>query len=759
MTTEIKCFIHSEQQGLPIDADTDTIAAYAERPKKYTVNATVSLLQLNGIKFNTNTTNTSSSSKASRLSKRISTKYFVGRVPYHANVGNEDIAVSSPPLVKVVVSFRQHGQGKNNTNNRSKSTYVPSYPMNREAKDEDGNLILSCTWPGGATGGVDEQYNGISLEDLNFRDDITGSSVRLSRDVQKVSLGSGGESKVSMPALVSLKVGLLFPDDTEIHPLGVATVILPTNDTPSVLELSIPVETDTSGKYISTKKGLAKLKTTSRKLFPKDASTHRYKVTSSTMLKLKLAVDVPQAENEKCNAKVNSVRDVLPVVQAKPPISQLLREKLAKLTSSKSKDDSNSDCTLPEVMVVAPSPDRYVNATKIVLSSSDNLHEIPSHGYECPSTPVDLETKLSKTICSQDSSSCESTQPPSAATPEEDSFQDEPMIQINTIYESVLETSQEFKKEKNAPDTNVKLTPSPASDEVIFAEDVTSQLEKDAERASISKLIAVVEENIVDTFSGPVNMDTDEEEDSYEVDILFQSLEEGDVSINDVSQRFGMVAEDRKVKDENSAILVHADEKSGVQYDVEISLEGEESAKRYETQRVHLRDPFDLPKVHPTWLHEHSIKNFEGGVIEFAHTSSDLGDLTVDSSFDVVSVFSKSLKVATNKKHPQRKEALSFVNRFTCNGGLNCSEMIDDAVEGWKDIVTADVGERNITMCDGGEGRFADDTSDAMSLNTVDENGVCERSGLLQSTIDGDETWTLSHAYQSTLEQSTVDDI
>jgi hypothetical protein len=85
--------------------------------------------------------------------------------------------------------------------------------------------------------------------------------------------------------------------------------------------------------------------------------------------------------------------------------------------------------------------------------------------------------------------------------------------------------------------------------------------------------------------------------------------------------------------------------------------------------------------------------------------------------------------------------------------------MIDDAVEGWKDIVTADVGERNITMCDGGEGRFADDTSDAMSLNTVDENGVCERSGLLQSTIDGDETWTLSHAYQSTLEQSTVDDI
>jgi hypothetical protein len=199
----------------------------------------------------------------------------------------------------------------------------------------------------------------------------------------------------------------------------------------------------------------------------------------------------------------------------------------------------------------------------------------------------------------------------------------------------------------------------------------------------------------------------------------------------------------------HSVMLIHEDE-TGTVYTVEVSVDGENlprstpSQTNVETKNegeIHNIDGnrSQFQKESSQVSHQKSatlvvapIQNFEGGIISVNHTMSSIGELTVDSALDtstVPSAISKSLKVARNRRHPQRREAANFLRQVTvCGRKYDIAEFMDDAVVGWRDIVVGDelCDGMDDFECDGFE-NDSDDESATISLNTMDERSQVSR--------------------------------
>eukprot|EP00571_Detonula_confervacea_P004618 CAMPEP_0172330098 /NCGR_PEP_ID=MMETSP1058-20130122/61224_1 /TAXON_ID=83371 /ORGANISM="Detonula confervacea, Strain CCMP 353" /LENGTH=704 /DNA_ID=CAMNT_0013047299 /DNA_START=73 /DNA_END=2184 /DNA_ORIENTATION=+ len=168
--------------------------------------ATIVLLELSGLDYRSSKGENSSDAKKMGLSRRLrrsSRKHGIS----HAVVEIEDDSAAATPTPAKVVVWCQQNESKSSSESIRK--HVSSCPMSEESMDDEGNVLSwSCRWP-------DET---ISLG---------------------IPLPSAYERKKN--SVITLGVGLKHTDQSEIQPLGVATVSIP-GEEEAILDLSIPVK-------------------------------------------------------------------------------------------------------------------------------------------------------------------------------------------------------------------------------------------------------------------------------------------------------------------------------------------------------------------------------------------------------------------------------------------------------------------------------------------------------------------------------------
>jgi hypothetical protein len=176
-------------------------------------------------------------------------------------------------------------------------------------------------------------------------------------------------------------------------------------------------------------------------------------------------------------------------------------------------------------------------------------------------------------------------------------------------------------------------------------------------------------------------------------------------------------------EDVQSVILMHTN-KTGAEYSVEVSVDGGQSkSKEAESFTVIQKQGGSCERSQQSV--SGPVRSYEDAYIILNPTMSSVGDLTVDTALESAtlpsvisdpSVISKPIKVARNKRHPQRKEAAAFLQRITlCGKKYGVEEIVDDAWEGWRDIVIGD----GFDLCDG-VFEESDDESDICTLNTLE---------------------------------------
>jgi hypothetical protein len=721
----------------------------------HTVDATITILELRGVKCQPKRGNI-----ITRGIKRLSTKY--GEYS-NVNDNNETITV---PNVKAVVSYQHAIEGNDGI---ARVEQLSSLPMGEESRDEHNNsLVMSGAWPA---------------------DGDSSSAIHFTKEIQQVKIANGGDgqTEMSIPASVSLQVGLMIGGSKTIQPLGAATVLISGSD--QTVDLCIPVE--------GSRK---KTKFSPKKLIGKESTSHKFGVTSWTMLKIKLHVVtnhaqvttirtdsfdeaspvIPPVLNDEANPKTclqligsqtKSQANLLKAntksqanllrANAKTQVTSLKTNTKSHMSSLKSRalialavrklissrDNGNApEHNLPELTVLSPSSDMstsqsHEGATEIVLNSmitydastekdAGKVATVTSNSFDA-TTIDDEESSITRTttvasksydnkssectiVTEQNESSMYSKSRDTQDTHSSSDKSSESFSQI--VITSSRVTFEESKAEKSPPQSPQRVAS--AEREELFPADVTTQLDsivrvysmrESTEKSAYEPSVSHQEEEqvsneaqakkapepeptmfaniILNTFSA----DTPAAPDEKKLAPVLETIQEtpNDIAQTDTSQ------------DVQSVILVHEAE-SGAKFNVELSVDGDPS--NMEDASFHEEAP--QPSANPPLSFQRSVsrlvnpsKSFEQGYIILKHTMSSIGDLTVDSALDTItlpSVISKSRKVAKNKRHPQRKEAAKFLRRISiCGARYDVAEIVDDARVGWRDIVIGD------DLCDG----------------------------------------------------------
>jgi hypothetical protein len=216
-----------------------------------TVDALITILELRGVRCEPNR-----GSAFIEGIKRLSKKYGD-----YASVNDNTEKILSGPNVKAVISYNHTVPGGGDG---SRGVELASLPMGEESRDVHNNcIVISGAWP------TDKERN---------------NTIQLSKEIQRVQISNWANcpTEMSIPASVSLQVGLMLDGCDTMQPLGVATILISGND--QSVELCIPVEADKKRRKFNPKKLLRKeMSSTSNPI-------HYFSVSSWTMLKIKLDV-------------------------------------------------------------------------------------------------------------------------------------------------------------------------------------------------------------------------------------------------------------------------------------------------------------------------------------------------------------------------------------------------------------------------------------------------------------------------------------
>ena len=705
-----------------MSAQSDGHTTQLAHTQPQTLYATITLQELSGVKCNTGNrlklAKGKGTPKIKGLPKRLSSRLGGQTSSSYADVGSDDKNKDAPsPLsAKAVVWFRHTGDSGRNL---TVSSHLPSLSMSDESRDEDGSLILHCAWP-------EEKHDSVktisALDDMNLHINAARSSVHLCREV-------AADDSMIVPALVSLRVGLIFPGEQEVKPLGVATVMIPAKETE--LNLLIPLDPDLGERLaVKPKKGLSRLGISARKLFQNEYSQEYY-VTSSTVLSIKLVVDdKPVAHTIAANGissspSCSSASLKFEEKREKSLMKQLLSYRDAAMTdqgkkiSAQGDEDDVRSHTTPQVIILdAPSQDTdtVLNGTRCsrqAVEQSD-VDECQNLSY-LADLPLTKGTSSAKSVGTDATSNCSVSPSETTPTSTDDSTDNMRNIVIspsdNRFHSQGIHTQL----------ANIVIT-SNENEAAPSAEITTDNSVPTMEQVIPSgKAIEILPtKNPVDPFneeapSHPnISLDTSVKTGMGSMSLFKSSLNKGDEAL----------------ETESSEIFTLEDKKSGMVHQIEISVEGSNSS----INKCELKSDSSKNRREARIIDSKNIASlFEGDFIELNQTMSDIGDLTVD--FDDAassSIMSRSIKVAMNSQHPQRKDALGLLRRLAgcndnCAGVFNIDEVMDDVVGGLHDIMdSADGGDR---FCDGEGNSFTDDDSfksGCMSLNTVDETTLDE---------------------------------
>lgn len=246
------------------------------------VDATITVLELSGVQCLPKRCGNG----LTRGIKRLSNKEY-------ANFSdNIDTVVTAAPNVKAVISC-QFSDGR--------VDQFASLSMMESCRSVQTNTLVMRS--------IGQQLNSNSQKGNDNR-------IQFSEEIQqKMVKGTDGKTEMSIPASVSLHVGLIVDDSDSIHPLGTATVLISGND--QTLELCVPL------------KAVEKA-TRQRKMFRRKDSAYTFDVTSMTMLKVKLDVI---AKHYQVNAMIRGVltddaSTLAPTVSSK---ESMLKTRLAQL--------------------------------------------------------------------------------------------------------------------------------------------------------------------------------------------------------------------------------------------------------------------------------------------------------------------------------------------------------------------------------------------------------------------------------------------
>ena len=745
------------------------------------VDATITILELRGVKCQSKRDNS-----VTRSIKRLSNKYGE-----YANVNDNAETILSEPNVKAIISWRHTSDSSDGS---SRLEQLTSLPMGEESRDvHNKSVIMSGIWP---------------------TDDKSTNSFQLSTEIQQVQIpdGANGITEMSIPASVSLQVGLMVDGSETVQSLGVATILISGND--QTIELCIPVEAEKRVQKFSPKNFI-------RKEF---GSNPIFGVTPWAMLKIKLNVVADQycVNAIRASSSIEASSIASAVIGREPQLksrlellgtqtksqammksndktqfsslkvnakvqSTFLRAKalvaLAAKRAGVSQINAASEHNLPELTVITPSSDVSTSrslhgATEIILKSTIpcntasatdlvdrdicKLKSTVSESFDV-STANDEDSSVTRTttvgsksfdadstecsiVTEQDKSVTKSTGSKSRITQGTNSSSDKSSCEsfADIVITASRVTFEESMADASSPQSPMRVNP--AESKELFAEDVTTQLDEIVRvysmRANAETKISNNDAQMSDTDIAEKNTnDTpvkQEAEPTMFADIILNAFS-ADTARPDEAKAVAVLDEIKeKPNDTQSVVLVHEDG-SGARFDVEVSVDGDlsniETGSQVEKNTI--QNEFDdhysnaqQSRIHmiQEGLPQHSfqtfagstvtpVKSFEQSYITLKHTMSSIGDLTVDSALDsitVPSVISRSIKVAKNKRHPQRREATDFLRRVTfCGSKYDLAEVMDDAVVGWKDIVVGD------ELCDGFD--YASDDESAASLNTMDE--------------------------------------
>eukprot|EP00804_Cyclotella_cryptica_P006544 CCRYP_012803-RA/>CCRYP_012803-RA protein AED:0.24 eAED:-0.39 QI:0/-1/0/1/-1/1/1/0/774 len=739
--------------------------------RSQTVNASITLLELHGVKCRTERANVTAGGF-----KRLSAK-----AGGYTDVNDNSVVISSEPNVRAVVSFEHHASSRVDIKNVHEQ-HLPSLPMVEESRDAYNNIIMSGAWP----------------------DDDKRNSVHFSRNIQRVEIEDEENegTEMSIPASISLRVGVIVDGSDEIQPLGVATVLISGKD--QTLELSIPVEADKRSQKINPKAFFR---------HAKNSSMPGFHISGFTLLKIKLAViakpydttvhdvlspaasfqdlgskKLPPKTFGKVRARLCRFRDgTMHQVNSFRTKAVLVMNARKAKSSARGIDvaDPGRRC-LPELTVLPSSGLNYSQcqdgATEIVLNSS----AVAAHDFDASkiatvfANSIDLESGIESSACSiatewNQESSTKKTDSTSVSTQRTRSSSDK---SSNEGFSEIVITASRVTFEESATPPLQPSPPQAASPplEELFSKDVTTQLDeivKDysmrvnedkvgsigdawsdhASTKEVEVTSVILSATISREESSNRSIEQPRENSPMLADVIVNSAD-ADTPLQAAVEDLSILAEPQEMPKDGhiqcnssrsvqSIMLTHEDE-TGTVYTVEVSMDGENvprttpSRTNVETKVYEEERNIDAirPQIHresSQYSHQNSqppavtpVQIFEGGIISVNHTVSSVGELTVDSSLEastVPSVISKSLKVARNRRHPQRKEAANFLRRVTvCGRKYDIAELMDDAVVGWKDIVVGD------DLCDGvdefaceGIDNDSDDESATISLNTMDE--------------------------------------
>jgi hypothetical protein len=687
------------------------------------VDASITVLELRGVKCQHKRGNS-----VIRCIKLLSNKY--GK---YANV-TDNAETISEPNVKAVVSFKHTSDGTTHLEQ------LTSLSLGEESRDVHNNsLVMGGVW--------------------SSRDEGKNSRFRFSKEIQQVQLAPDrANGKMCIPASVSLQVGLILDGSEAIHPLGVATVLISGFD--QTLELCIPVREENQKKdRFSPTKLLA------------SGPSHRFRITSLTMLKIKLDV-VARRHQIVATGAVSSEEDDMAKLktQNKSQISSFKTKAIVALTAmgltSKGKGAA-SEHDLPGLTV--RSTRMQDGATEIVLNSLPATSE-----GDAPSVRDDFARVVHVTSKSFDATTFDGEESSVTKTTNvaSKSYENESTCSITTettdldsksrgtqetqtssdnsssdgLSDVIITASRVTFEESRANDVPIPQSPQrvpSAEEKELFPADVTNQLDNIVR--VYSRRVNSEKIDPMDHSASNYNPETGKEFvsknqseprlanvilNSYSADTAGPK-EKKSIPVLDTIREAPQSECSESSQNAQSVILVqHKD----ARYNVEVSVDGDLGNVETSPDRSRAKSQQQfLPSVNPSHLSSQSptpsiaspVKGFEQGYITIKHTMSSIGDLTVDSALDTITTApSKSKRFAKNKRRPQRKEAAGFLRSVSlCGTRYDCVEMMDDARVGWKDIIVGD------DLCDGCDGfdYVSDDESTTPSLNTMDQSSLLER--------------------------------
>ncbi|KAL7516230.1 hypothetical protein ACHAWX_001267 [Stephanocyclus meneghinianus] len=747
------------------------MAMAASKKRSQPVDATITILELRGVKCHAERGHAITSG-FSRLSATLGD---------YADVNDNSDGISSEPNIRAVISFQHHASSGSGDAKKVWEQHLPSLPMGEVYRDTNHNIVMSGAWPG----------------------DDKNNSIQFSRDIQRMEIEDEANTRteMSIPASVSLRVGLIINGSDDILPLGVATVLISGKE--QTLELSIPVEAGKKRQRISPKALFKHVK---------NPSMYSFHISGFTILKIKLAVTArpydptlhrahrPTASFEafvskklpskvfgkesKLKSRLYQVRDSTryQVNSFKTKAVLALNARRARSSVRVIDEDDPESRFLPELTVLPPSgfnsTQYHDGATEIVLNSStlddpdvdaSKLATVFANSTEVESSACSIITERNQEpVTKKGDCTSVNTQRTRSSSQKSSSegFSEIVITASRVTFEELSVTS--------APPTSPPRAASPAPEE-LFSKDVTTELDEIVKDYSMR-----ANEDKVGSMNDVLSNETikEEVEDSNVIQSATVSSEESSnryieqpqisrpmveliVTSTDAATSSQAAVEDLRTSDKQpempndghvhsndsrgitSVMLIHEDE-TGTVFTVEVSVDGENlprstpSQTHVETKNQGKIDNIDgsqsqFQKESSQVSHKKSatlvvtpIQDFEGGIISVNHTMSSIGELTVDSALDTITIpsaISKSLKVARNRRHPQRTEAANFLRQITiCGRKYDIAELMDDAVVGWRDIVVGD------ELCDGmddfeceGFENDSDDGSATISLNTMDE--------------------------------------